>query len=391
MENEPLLSNAIPIPRRKLFSPSTPSSILCPLPEDAEVSLPPFSPTTPSSLKDRLIFGPPRASDALSLIIDEAAEEARDSEEDEAEEEEEERGGRWMTDPAFERFKSSLHRSRTAPAMAAINDVGGAAGRSPPAEPKPASTPIVRQAVILLAFYLTFGVLIYMFNRAHFSHKETHPLVDALYFCIVTMCTIGYGDITPHSTSAKLFSVAFVLVGFGFVDILLSGMVSVVLDLQERLLLSAVKGGKGAQSYLVDVKKGRMRIRMKVSVALGAVVLCIGLGAGVMHYVEELGWVDSVYLSVMSVTTVGYGDRAFETLPGRLFASVWLLVSTLAVARAFLYLAEARIDKRHRSIAKWALHRHMTVAEFLAADIDHNGFVTSALLPISLSLSSRSL
>lgn len=87
---------------------------------------------------------------------------------------------------------------------------------------------------------------------------------------------------------------------------------------------------------------------------------------------------DSLHLSVMSVTAVGHGDRAFKTLPGRVFASFWLLVSTLAVARAFLYLAEVRIDKRHRRIAKWVLHRDLTVEDLLAADLNQNGFIRSA-------------
>ncbi|XVF25513.1 hypothetical protein REPUB_Repub13aG0219300 [Reevesia pubescens] len=164
------------------------------------------------------------------------------------------------------------------------------------------------------------------------------------------MCTIGYGDITPNGVATKLFSILFVLVGFGFIDILLCGMVSYVLDLQENHLLRTVQheGQKkdSARSYIIDVKKGRMRIRMK--------------------------------LSVMSVTTVGYGDRASKTLPGRVFAAIWLLASTLAVARAFLYLAEARVDKRHRRMAKWVLGQDMTVSEFLAADIDNNGFVSCA-------------
>jgi potassium channel subfamily K len=46
------------------------------------------------------------------------------------------------------------------------------------------------------------------------------------------------------------------------------------------------------------------------------------------------------------------------------------------VARAFLYLAEMRIDKRHRAMANWVLSRDMTVSEFLAADIDNHGYVT---------------
>ncbi|KAF2282824.1 hypothetical protein GH714_043115 [Hevea brasiliensis] len=156
---------------------------------------------------------------------------------------------------------------------------------------------------------------------------------------------------------------------------------SYVLDLQENHLLRNVKrvaDMEAAGSVIIDVKKGRMRIRMKVALALCVVVLCIGIGVGVMHFVEKLGWLDSFYLSVMSVTNVGYGDRAFRSLTGRIFASIWLLVSTLAVARAFLYLAEARVDKRHRRMAKWVLGQNMTVSEFLAADIDQNGFVSKS-------------
>lgn len=117
---------------------------------------------------------------------------------------------------------------------------------------------------------------------------------------------------------------------------------------------------------------------MKVFLALCVVVLCIGVGALVLHFVEELDLVDSVYLSVMSVTTVGYGDRAFKTLQGRLFAAAWLLVSTLAVARAFLYLAEARIDRRHRRAVKSALTREITVEDLLAADTYQHGFISKS-------------
>ncbi|KAK4399316.1 Two-pore potassium channel 3 [Sesamum angolense] len=258
--------------------------------------------------------------------------------------------------------------------MATIHEIDRSSAAKPP-PPLFAKQSIVRQGVILLIIYLSLGVLIYSLNRHNFRAIETNSVVDALYFCIVTMCTIGYGDITPDSAAAKLFSIAFVLVGFGFIDILLTGMVTYMLDLQENYLLKSIKGG-GAHdpgSYIIDVKKGRMRIRMKVALALGVVVLCIGIGVSVMHFVERLNWLDSFYLSVMSVTTVGYGDRAFSTLPGRIFASLWLLVSTLAVARAFLYLAEARVDKRNRRMAKWVLGQNMTVAQFLAADIDNNG------------------
>ncbi|XP_050203712.1 two-pore potassium channel 5 [Mercurialis annua] len=274
----------------------------------------------------------------------------------------------------------TLHRSRTAPAMIVMRDL-----KPLPQDPKPMSesSSIIRQAIFLLSLYLLLGVVIYSFNRDNFSGIETHPVVDALYFCIVTMCTIGYGDIAPLTAGTKVFACVFVLVGFGFIDILLSGLVNYVLDLQENMILAGIQmgkthGGFSARNYIIDVEKGRMRIRLKVGLALGVVVLSIGVGTLVLYYLEDLDWVDSVYLAVMSVTTVGYGDRAFKTLPGRLFAAIWLLFSTLAVARAFLYLAEARIDKRHRRITKWVLHRDITVEDLLAADINNNGFVSKS-------------
>jgi len=236
-----------------------------------------------------------------------------------------------------------LHRCKTAPAMAVMRELKPETPQIP--KPQSESSSIIRQAIFLLLIYLSFGVLIYSFNTDHFSGVETHPVVDALYFCIVTMCTIGYGDIAPLTPATKVFACVFVLVGFGFIDILLSGVVNYVLDLQENMILAGIHMGRrrsqqgfSARDYIVDVAKGRMRIRLKVCLALGVVLLCIGMGALVLYFVEDLDWIDSVYLSVMSVTTVGYGDRAFKTLPGRLFASVWLLFSTLMAARAFLYL-----------------------------------------------------
>ncbi|XP_057797688.1 two-pore potassium channel 3-like [Salvia miltiorrhiza] len=374
MEKEPLLPYS---------SPRRPPFLHC-LPEDDEITIPP-SPLTPSSreLKDRLIFGPPTSPssstapdflEALALTLNSPK---PTSQTNEGFDFHPQKSNLDQESQHSLPASKNLHRSKTAPAMANINEIQDFSEAEPPQFGKQS---VVRQGVVLLIMYLSLGVVIYSLSRDDFKGSETHPVVDALYFCIVTMCTIGYGDITPNSLATKLFSIMFVLVGFGFIDILLTGMVSYMLDLQENYLLRSIKGrwGGDGRSYIVDVKKGRMRIRMKVAVALGVVVVCIGVGVGVMHYVERLDWVDSLYLSVMSVTTVGYGDRAFDSLGGRVFASVWLLVSTLAVARAFLYLAEARVDRRQRRMAKWVLHQHMTVAQFLAADIDNNGFVTKS-------------
>lgn len=40
---------------------------------------------------------------------------------------------------------------------------------------------------------------------------------------------------------------------------------------------------------------------------------------------KEISWADSSYMSILSVTTMSYGDKHFNTLSGKYFATIWLL------------------------------------------------------------------
>ncbi|KAL6983272.1 hypothetical protein U1Q18_016662 [Sarracenia purpurea var. burkii] len=268
------------------------------------------------------------------------------------------------------------HRSNSAPCV--LTEVREAFHNSFDSRPETKTPTLVRQAFIGVVIYAIVGISVYLLTSGSFKGNTTLKPVDALYFSVVTLCTIGYGDIVPDTTFTKLFTCVFILIGFGFVDILLNGLVIYVLDRQEAVLMSTVYENQFnpmVRAYMIDTKKGRMRIRIKVALALAVVVGCIAVGTVTVHFLEEINWIDSFYLSVTSVTTVGYGDYAFTTLTGRCFAIIWLLVSTLAVARAFLYLTELRLDKRNRKIAKWVLQRKMTLGDLVAADLDHDGSI----------------
>ncbi|KAL6614676.1 hypothetical protein ACP70R_036946 [Stipagrostis hirtigluma subsp. patula] len=244
----------------------------------------------------------------------------------------------------------------------------------------PYTSSSARQAIVSVLLYISVGVTVYLTNVEGFKGKSTFKLVDALYFTIISLCTIGYGDIVPCTNFTKVFTCMFLLVGVRFVDIVLNGLLTNVLDKQRTVLLSTMddnKLNKVFDTYMFDVKRKRSRGRMKVLLALGVVAGSISICTIIVHEVEGLCWIDSFYLSVISVTTVGYGDYSFSTTAGRLSATVCLLVSTLAVAKAFLFLTDLRMDKRNRRTTKWILQKKMD-NEPLVAGLDNDAAVSKS-------------
>ncbi|XP_047061120.1 two-pore potassium channel 3-like [Lolium rigidum] len=229
---------------------------------------------------------------------------------------------------------------------------------------------VTRQAIVSVILYISIGVIVYMTNVEGFKGKSTFKLVDGLYFTIISLCTIGYGDIVPCTTFTKVFTCLFLLIGVRFVDIMLNGLLTNVLDKQRTILLSTMddnKLNKVFDTYMIDAENKRSRGKMKVILALGVVAGSISVCTIIVHEVEGLNWIDSFYLSVISVTTVGYGDYGFSTTAGRLSATICLLVSTLAVGKAFLFLTDLRMERRNRRTTKWILQKKMD-NEPLAAD-----------------------
>lgn len=44
---------------------------------------------------------------------------------------------------------------------------------------------------------------------------EGWSLLDALYFSVVTIATVGYGDLTPHTALGKIFTIFYIFAGIG--------------------------------------------------------------------------------------------------------------------------------------------------------------------------------
>jgi hypothetical protein len=61
------------------------------------------------------------------------------------------------------------------------------------------------------------AVLLIAIGTVVFSLLEDWSIVDSFYFSVVTATTVGFGDITPDTDEAKLFTVVYIIFGISII------------------------------------------------------------------------------------------------------------------------------------------------------------------------------
>ncbi len=91
------------------------------------------------------------------------------------------------------------------------------------------SDPTGREILAVAGVVVGIGTVFYRF-------VEDLTWIDSLYFSVITLTTVGYGDITLSTTAGKLFTIAFVIVGVGV-------FVALVTEVAQHLI-AARKGSR---------------------------------------------------------------------------------------------------------------------------------------------------
>ena len=58
-------------------------------------------------------------------------------------------------------------------------------------------------------------VIVIAIGTVFYHEVEKFSWVDAYYFCVVTLATVGYGDYVPRTEIGKIFTTFYIFVGVG--------------------------------------------------------------------------------------------------------------------------------------------------------------------------------
>ncbi|MEO6109829.1 MAG: potassium channel family protein [Candidatus Saccharimonadales bacterium] len=90
-----------------------------------------------------------------------------------------------------------------------------------------------------------------------------------------------------------------------------------------------------SSSKINRIIKTNKRIRRNAfGIRLVTFLVVVVLVTGIMfyHFVEKLSWLNATYFSVMTITTVGYGDISPTTDGGKIFTMGYVLVGLILIA-----------------------------------------------------------
>lgn len=151
---------------------------------------------------------------------------------------------------------------------------------------------------------------------------------SSTFFAMTAVTTIGYGNQAPATSGGKAFIVIYALLGIPIMGLVLAG-------LGEKLdgLLKPLKD----KVFIKKNEKIDQLVKTLILVALILLVMSL-IPAGIFAAIEGWSYGDAVYYTIITMTTIGFGDFVIGTSDNdyralyKLLSSVWILLGLASVA-----------------------------------------------------------
>lgn len=217
---------------------------------------------------------------------------------------------------------------------------------------------------VFFSFWLVIGAVVveHLIKEAIFG--------SALYFCVVSVLTVGLGDIVPKSAGAKVFVLLWSFIGVLTLGLIITMVRQVTVqsagptifwhrvEIARQTALQAAKKENldlTPEDAYTQMRLIRQRARSHQATTSLVIVLFVFfvfwfLGACIFHYVEGWSYFNSIYFCFLCFITIGYGDFTPQKPLGRVFFVSWGLAAVPLMTVLISNLGDQLYDTGERII-----------------------------------------
>mmetsp|Transcript_31655 Transcript_31655/g.38772 ORF Transcript_31655/g.38772 Transcript_31655/m.38772 type:complete len:430 (-) Transcript_31655:125-1414(-) len=241
--------------------------------------------------------------------------------------------------------------------------------------------------------YLLSGTVAYSFVF------ERWPIIDSLYFTVVTFTTVGYGDLAPENEAGKIFTCVFATAGVTYLGFLLgivgnniieaniANVKNIQREKSKDMIAALNRSYKNSSAEITrdgDVAKNagddgnHISIRERTLNVLKYTGLFSALLIGSFYIggEQDWNWVDQIYYLTITSLTIGYGDSSPDSSRSKLFAIFYILFAVGTVGSLVGGVATFVIDSKMNKFLRSLESRTLTVRDLELMDTDGDGQVT---------------
>jgi len=203
-----------------------------------------------------------------------------------------------------------------------------------------------------------------------FTLMDEMRALDGLYMTFVTITTVGYGDFSPEGDGTKIFFIFWIFFGLSVVATGLALIVESSTKIEDadedpslyRRSINAIDDVTG-------------KIFRKLAMEFFVLLLFIAVGTVWVCTVEEFGFVDGLYWSVQTLSTVGYGDLDLQKDSTKVFVIVYALFGTALTVTSLAGMACLWVEHDQAQKVQQMIEHGLTMKMINVIDIQKSGFI----------------